>query len=170
MNSANPSRTTNENLSKQIAGTYEGYAKYVESNNGLGTKADRWVDYLIVAPARVTMANCRGDEINILIRLRNLPDFEFRNNLLIKNGSSSKCVIEGDWVTGWGIIGCVDQESNKLVIDINPYGYTKAQNCGLRSEDLVNRYVIRTCNDPFSYKTVFNLEFEGVLVCNTRNS
>jgi hypothetical protein len=156
--------TKKENLADEIVGEYKGYMKYVEGNNRLGTNVNGCADYMKEGEVMVEITRVSNHEVNISFRSAAFPDFIFNNNAVSKeDASSKKLLIEGDWITGWGIIGWVDTMSKKLILDINPVRYSQTPNSGIRPESLVNRYVMQEGYDPYHYKTVFNLEFESSL-------
>ena len=152
-----------ENLTNEVVGEYKGHLKYVEGNNPLGTNINGLSAYIKEGEVAVEITRISNCEVNISFHSAAFPDFTFNNNVVCKEGDSTKLLIEGDWITGWGIIGKLDVASKKLVIDINPVYYTKTANSGINPNSLVNRYVMIDKINPLHYKTVFNLEFEGAL-------
>ncbi len=156
------SKATTKNLAGLIVGTYNGFAKYVEGGNSLGMNADSWTDYLNVEESAALVTRTGNCDVNIKILFPGFGDFEFKNNAVYDDEASAKYWIEGDWITGWGIIGWVDLKTGKIIIDFNPINYSKTQDNGLKPQNIINRYVIRDNDEPFSFKTLFNLEFEGV--------
>lgn len=149
------------NAADEVAGVYKGFAKYLEGGNNLGREADTWTNYLKVAEATVQVARISNCELHIRIHFPGLPDFEFKNNVLYEEVAASKYLIDGDWITEWGIIGWADTINRKIHIDINPVHYTQTPNSKINPEHLLSRYVINSETHPGNYKTVFNLEFEG---------
>jgi len=151
-----------ENLSEIVAGEYKGYATWLEGGHGLGTDADAYKNYVLSDIASVFINRLNSREVNIIMRIKERTDFILQNNFISAEPSSEKLLIEGDWLTEWGIIGWLDTMNKKMFIDINPVDYCKIQGSGIRPENLVSRYVMRVEEDDCLYKTIFNLEFVGV--------
>ena len=149
-----------ENLAESIAGGYKGYVTWLDGGNSLGAVANAYRDYLLTAEATVLISRVSNWEVNISIKGKGVTDFFFQNNFLLKDRFSEKLLIEGDWLAEWGVIGYV--LNKKLVIDLNPFQYARKSNSQINREHLMNRYVINVENNPGNYKTVFNLEFEGI--------
>lgn len=155
-------RLTMERLADKVAGEYKGFLKYVEGNNLLGTDCNAWTKYGKEGEMMVQVAAISSDTVDIFFYGLTFPDFVFTKNVLIKDEKRSGILIEGDWITGWGVLGRVDIKAKKLVIDINPVQYGETPNSGISPESLVSRYVMVEAGSPQHYKTVFNLEFEGI--------
>jgi hypothetical protein len=149
-----------DDLAEKVAGEYGGHATWLEGGNWLGTVADVYKEKMIFTEAKVYLTRVTTCEVNISIHMKGVADFVFQNNFLLKDESSEKLLIEGDWLAEWGIIGWM--MNNKMIIDVNPFRYAQTLNSQLNLELLVNRYVINVENHPGYYQTVFNLEFEGV--------
>lgn len=155
-------RYKQENLADKVIGEYRGNGKYTKGNIQLRNDSGNYADYVRQSEIVVQITRISNYEVVISFHSPSFPDFVFNNNVLNKDDASSKILIEGDWITGWGIIGWLGMTNRKLVIDINPVHYTKTPNSGINPESLVNRYVMYEGGSPHHYKTVFNLEFEGV--------
>ena len=162
MNERTGSAFAHEYIADQAAGKYSGYAKCLEAGYKLGTDANAYRYFILQSEAAVFVSKTGKCDVNIRIQIKGMPDFMFRNNFLSIDPSSEKLLIEGDWVTEWGIIGSVDIKNKKLLIDIDPFKYSKTKSSDIMSDRLVNRYVIHEAGNTYQYKTVFNLEFVGM--------
>lgn len=144
-----------------VAGAYYGNAKYLEGGNWLGNDGGDFESFFVIAEAMVVLVPLNRKEINIVLQTKGVPGVEFHNNFLSIDPSAEKLIIEGDWISEWGIIGSMDIQNEKLFIDVNPVNYLKTKSSSIRPAQLVSRYVMKEAGKDYQHRTVFNLEFEG---------